>query len=95
MTIKDGLLTKKQAAELIGVHRETFRSWAMSKDGPPYVRIGKRALYPQSQLMDWIETHRHRYASGFDVFSFLSASFFAYPTRPCVASRPTLPGQPR
>ena len=48
------LLKLRQAANLIGFHRETLKRWIKSGDGPKVSRTpGGQYLFTESDLIDW------------------------------------------
>jgi predicted DNA-binding transcriptional regulator AlpA len=53
----DRLLTRKQAAEVLGFQPQTLARWKWEgrEDRPPEVRVGNRAVrYRASELSRWI-----------------------------------------
>lgn len=53
------LLCERAAAQLLGVTPSCLRSWRARHAGPPYVRLGKRAIrYPRADLLLWASTRR-------------------------------------
>ena len=53
----DQLLTRKQAAEVLGFQPQTLARWKWEgrEDRPPEVRVGSRAVrYRASELSRWI-----------------------------------------
>lgn len=53
----DRLLTRKQAAEVLGFQPQTLARWKWEgrEDRPPEVRVGSRAVrYRASELSRWI-----------------------------------------
>jgi len=57
----DRLLTRRQAAEVLGLQPQTLARWAWAgkEDRPPEVRIGDRAVrYRASDLATWIAAPR-------------------------------------
>lgn len=53
----DRLLTRKQAAEVLGFQPQTLARWKWEgrEDRPPEVRVGSRAVrYRASELAKWI-----------------------------------------
>jgi predicted DNA-binding transcriptional regulator AlpA len=52
----DRLLTRKQAAEVIGFQAQTLAKWTWEgrADRPPEVRIGRAVRYRASALARWI-----------------------------------------
>jgi excisionase family DNA binding protein len=53
--MRNTLLTRTQAARQLGVHRHTLRDWSRKHQGPPTLRVGKRHLYPQEVLDQWVK----------------------------------------
>ncbi|MGA7181260.1 MAG: helix-turn-helix domain-containing protein [Thiobacillaceae bacterium] len=50
------LLTRRQAAEYLGVKEKTLAQWATAgRYGLPYIRVGRKAMYRQSDLDAFIE----------------------------------------
>lgn len=48
-------LTEKQVAEVLGVTVGTLRNQRYTKaEHPPFVKVGKRVLYPSDQLYKWM-----------------------------------------
>jgi len=50
------LLTREEAAELLGIRPQTLAAWkCLGRQGPPYVRVGMRAIrYRRSDLEAWL-----------------------------------------
>jgi len=55
-----GLLSTFQAADYLGVPRETLAVWRMRKTGPRYSKIGRHVKYRQADLDAWVESHTIR-----------------------------------
>jgi Helix-turn-helix domain len=49
-------LTTEQAAPLIGVSPLTLISWRHFGKGPPYLKVGRRALYYPSDIEAWLDS---------------------------------------
>ena len=49
------LLSRKQAAEILGVQEQTLAVWAMDGKGPAPTKIGTRSMYRHSILQEFIE----------------------------------------
>ena len=52
------LLTRQEVADFLKVPKQTLDQWAYKGSGPPYLRVGKHALYHENELMEWLETRR-------------------------------------
>lgn len=52
----DRLLTRKQAAEVLGFQPQTLARWKWEgrEDRPPEVRVGRAVRYRASELARWI-----------------------------------------
>lgn len=50
----DALLTREEAAERLRTTAGTLAYWASVGKGPKYVRFGRRALYAESDLTEFI-----------------------------------------
>ncbi len=55
------LLTRRQAAEFLGLKPQTLEVWAAKRTGPPFVRVGGVVRYRQSDLDEWIESRTVRH----------------------------------
>ena len=52
------LLTTKEAAKLLGLHYVTLQKWRVRGCGPPFLRLGGRAVrYRVSDLERWMRRH--------------------------------------
>ena len=57
---KETLLTRKQAAEFLGVKEHTLAVWACNKRYTlPYVKVGRLVKYRYSDLLNFIEQRTH------------------------------------
>jgi excisionase family DNA binding protein len=52
------LLSRSEAAMVLGVSRSTMNQWAMRHAGPAFVRLGKSCWYRRSDLQQWIAQQR-------------------------------------
>lgn len=52
-------LNNKQAAEFIGVSRQTLDLWRMNAEGPAVHRVGTRVLYSVADLRAYMDEKRH------------------------------------
>lgn len=52
-------LNIKQAAEFIGVSRQTLDLWRMNAEGPAVHRVGTRVLYSVADLRAYMDERRH------------------------------------
>ncbi|MBD0021937.1 helix-turn-helix domain-containing protein [Gordonia pseudamarae] len=55
------LLTERQAADLLGIHKDTLRVWRYRGRGPAHVRLGTSTAagirYRRADLDTWIDQH--------------------------------------
>ncbi len=51
-------LTRREISEEYPISYSTLAHMAMEGRGPPYSRIGKRAIYKVVDVERWIERHR-------------------------------------
>ena len=47
-------LTTKELAELTRASESTIRHWQRTGQAPPSVKIGRRRLYPLSEVQKWL-----------------------------------------
>ncbi|PYF81554.1 helix-turn-helix protein [Marinomonas alcarazii] len=53
---KQGLLSRNEAAQFLGVRHQTLSTWACNgRYGLRYVKIGRRAMYRVSDLEDFLD----------------------------------------
>jgi hypothetical protein len=58
--LQDRFLTRKEAAEVLGLSPTTLAAWrsAGKEFGPPMRKHGGRAMYSQRELIAWSEQQR-------------------------------------
>lgn len=49
------LLTPPEVAEVLDVPERTLADWRHRGTGPPWLRVGRHARYPEAGLAGWIE----------------------------------------
>lgn len=54
MEKNENLLTRREAAELLGLKPQTLAVWAVSGKYLPYVRCGRAARYKRSDIEQFI-----------------------------------------
>lgn len=52
------LLTTMEAAQRLRLNPQTLNRWRRQGTGPAYVRVGKKILYLEEQIMAWLTAHR-------------------------------------
>jgi hypothetical protein len=45
--------TTEELAAKMRVASQTLRSWRVKGEGPPFVRFGRRVLYPVARFAEW------------------------------------------
>jgi predicted site-specific integrase-resolvase len=51
--------TPEELAGFLSVTLETLKKWRSIGRGPAYVKMGRRAMYPKQDVLDWIERQKH------------------------------------
>lgn len=54
-----GYTPEKQVATIRGVTVRTLRAERQRGDGPPWIRMGKKILYPDQGFRDWLKAIEH------------------------------------
>lgn len=57
-TVPREYLNIDEAANFVGVSRQTLDRWRMEVTGPAVHRVGRRVLYSLADLRSFMETHR-------------------------------------
>lgn len=52
------LFTTAQAAEFLGIKKNTLEIWRVQGKSPAFLKIGKNVRYEKSELMAFIESSR-------------------------------------
>jgi predicted DNA-binding transcriptional regulator AlpA len=52
------LLDPPAAARLLGVPLATLARWRYRRTGPPFVHVGRRVRYAESDLIKWLAANR-------------------------------------
>lgn len=59
MSIKDALLSRREAAEYLSLKPQTLALWACTgRYGLPLIKVGRYARYRQSDLDNWLQSRR-------------------------------------
>lgn len=58
MTVTEKFLTTADLATILRVPAETVRYWRHADKGPKSFKIGRRVLYAESDVNDWINEQR-------------------------------------
>jgi len=65
--VEPELMTRPEVAEFLRTPVATLGQWAFRRVGPPYMRVGRKALYRRSDVEKWLEdqsAHERREAVG-------------------------------
>ena len=54
----DRLLTRDEAAKILGIAPMTMRCWVTRRYGPPIIKVGHLARYRVGDLRQWIEEQK-------------------------------------
>ena len=54
----DEFLTQKQLAELLHQSLRTIERWRTDGEGPVFTKAGRRVLYRQSDIDEWLNQRR-------------------------------------
>jgi len=52
-----GLYSEREAADLLGIHKETLARQRRASTGPAFTKVGKRILYSKEALEAYIKKH--------------------------------------
>lgn len=63
VVVLGGNLSEKEAADFLGLTVHTLRRWRWSGDGPRFLKMGSRCLYPISELESFQESCLRRSTS--------------------------------
>jgi predicted DNA-binding transcriptional regulator AlpA len=53
-SILEGVLTKSQLAQQLGVSKRTIDRWHSLRIGPPRATIGRLIFYPREGVTEWL-----------------------------------------
>ena len=52
------LLSVEEAAQRLGVARQTIYNWMSTRQGPKYIAIGRRRMFDPDDLQEFIDQRR-------------------------------------
>lgn len=59
MTLKDEYYSEEEVTEFLGIAISTIRfQRSVGRNHPPYVKIGKKTLYPKKDFDAWVKSHK-------------------------------------
>lgn len=61
---RDSLITREQAADLLGLRPQTLAAWATTGRGPAIVRLGRAVRYRVSELTRYVESQTERHSAA-------------------------------
>jgi len=60
-TPAERLLTREEAAQVLGIRAQTLATWAMTgRYGLPVVKVGRAVRYRKSDLEEWLKKRTSR-----------------------------------
>ena len=59
----EALLTPTQAAQVLGVGKQTLAKWRCYGDGPKFIHVGRLCRYRPQDLREWIEQNQRGHTS--------------------------------
>ncbi len=54
------LLTSERVAQLLGTTPGVLNQLRYRREGPPYYHLGRRVVYKEREVMDWLREHLSR-----------------------------------
>lgn len=67
MKLDNKLLTREEAAEFLGVKKNTLAEWACNKRHPlKYVKVGRLAKYKYQDLLDYVDNQTQTIKGGWN-----------------------------
>jgi excisionase family DNA binding protein len=52
-------LTQSEVAELLRLPVRTVEDWRLTRNGPPWLKLGRHVRYEQDDLLEWVKGRRH------------------------------------
>ncbi|MBN2631404.1 MAG: helix-turn-helix domain-containing protein [Rhodobacteraceae bacterium] len=53
-------LDNDAAASFLGLQSNTLEVWRTKREGPPFVRVGRKVMYAVADLREWMEARRQK-----------------------------------
>jgi predicted DNA-binding transcriptional regulator AlpA len=50
------LLNEAQLTERLNISKAAARRWRLENRGPQFIKLGRRVLYPEHKLVQWLES---------------------------------------
>ena len=64
----EALLTEKDVAAMLSLEPATLRNWRVKGEGPPFVRLSRRAIrYSRADVSEWLASRTRRSTSATEV----------------------------
>ena len=51
-------LDTPESASFLGVKADTLKGWRKKRQGPPFIKAGRRVVYRLADLAEWQNAHR-------------------------------------
>lgn len=64
VVLKKIMLTEQDLSEYWGVKRYTLQKWRTTGDGPIYLKIGGRVMYPRKAILEYEQQRMFRSTSS-------------------------------
>jgi excisionase family DNA binding protein len=52
-------LTQNEVAELLRLPVRTVEDWRLTRNGPPWLKLGRHVRYERDDLLEWVKGRRH------------------------------------
>lgn len=62
--LKKIMLTEEDLSEYFGVKKDTVRKWRITGNGPIYLKVGGRVMYPRKAVQDYVANRMFRSTSN-------------------------------
>lgn len=64
VVLKKIMLTEQDLSEYWGIRRYTLQKWRTTGDGPIYLKIGSRVMYPRKAILEYEKQRTFRSTSN-------------------------------
>jgi DNA-binding transcriptional MerR regulator len=58
------LIGEGELARRLNIQPSTARAWRFDGSGPPFIKVGRRVLYRESDVVEWLNGRVRRSTSG-------------------------------
>jgi predicted DNA-binding transcriptional regulator AlpA len=63
------LLGENEVAARLHLQPSTVRTWRLDGSGPPFIKVGRRVLYREADLVEWINSRVRGSTSEYERYS--------------------------